>query len=233
MNMLKQVIIHLVATLLRIQQTSHLSQVCKYKPLPTGAPANRNHPACPTLTINAMCSSISYAHVATTRLSELIHKLLVELGNAAYPFRARREESGPKVQSPLLLSETGTRHNTDTCCVKQAKAVVLIGSLASLLSRLDRLGGQSDGREQVHGALRGLAGDTFHFLESLVEGVGAGVKAVEDVVVFLLVERVRGAAWLRRVDHDLNHALADDGGAEHDGDELVDLRNDLETSKVS
>lgn len=157
----------------------------------------------------------------------------MELGNPPDPFRARREESGPEVQRPFLLSEPGTRYNTDSRCVKQAKAVILISSFAGLLSRLDRLRRQSDGREQVHGALRGLTGDAFHFLESLVEGVGARVEAVKDVVVFLLVERVGGAAGLGWVDHDLNHALADDRGAEHDGDELVDLRDDLLSNKVS
>ena len=76
----------------------------------------------------------------------------MELGNPPNPLRTRCEESGPEVQSPFLLSEPGTGHDTDTRRVEQAKAVILIWSLAGLLSRLDRLGRQCDGREQVHGA---------------------------------------------------------------------------------
>lgn len=49
------------------------------------------------------------------------------------------------------------------------------------------------------------------------------LQTVEDAVVLLLVEFVRGLTLARGVDHEFDEALADDGGAEHDRDELVDL----------
>jgi hypothetical protein len=57
--------------------------------------------------------------------------------------------------------------------------------------------------------------------------VGAGFEAGEDVVVFLLVEGVGWGAFLGGVGHYFDHALPDYGGAEHDGDEFVDLLDDL------
>lgn len=60
-----------------------------------------------------------------------------------------------------------------------------------------------------------------------MQGVGALAQAVEDAVVLFLVERVAGVAGDRGVHHELDEALADDGRAQHDGDELVDVGLDL------
>jgi hypothetical protein len=73
----------------------------------------------------------------------------------------------------------------------------------------------------------GSARDAFHLLEGVVQGVGAGFEACEDVVVFFFVLGVGGGAFLGWVDHYFDHALADDGWAEHDADEFVDLLDDL------
>jgi hypothetical protein len=131
------------------------------------------------------------------------------------------------MQRALLLSKPTTRHNTHTRRLQQPHTIEIICVLASFLRCLDSLLRQVDGREEVHGACGRRAADAFHFLESVVEGVGAGVQAGEDCVVFLLVEGVRGRAFAGRVGHDFDHALPDYGRAEHDGDEFVDLLDDL------
>lgn len=56
-----------------------------------------------------------------------------------------------------------------------------------------------------------------------MQSSGALLEAVEDVVVLLVIQLERGLTRSGRVDHELDQALANDGGAEHDGDELVDV----------
>ena len=87
------------------------------------------------------------------RLLELLHKLLVELDNAASPFGAGREERRPEMQSALLLPEAGARNDADTCRVQHAEAVELVGGAAFLLGLLDGLFWQVDGGEEIHGDL--------------------------------------------------------------------------------
>ena len=152
----------------------------------------------------------------------------MELLDPAHPLGARRKESGPEVKSALLLSEAAARNDADTGSLEETHAVEVVGVLALLLRFIDGLLGQSDGREEVHGTGGRGAADALHLLESVVESVGARVQAREDVVVFFLVEIVGGGAFFGRVDHDFDHALADDGRAEHDADELVDLLDDLD-----
>jgi len=159
--------------------------------------------------------------------TELIHELLMELLDPAHPLSARRKESRPEMESALLLSEAAAGNDANTGSLEETHAVEVVCVLALLLRGIDGLLRQCDGREQVHGAGGRGAADALHLLESVVEGVGARVEAGVDVVVFLLVELVGGGAFLGRVDHDFDHALADDGRAEHDADELVDLLDDL------
>jgi hypothetical protein len=151
----------------------------------------------------------------------------MELRDPAHPLRPRREECRPEVQCPLLLPETIARHDADTRRIQQSQAVILIRMLARLVRGLDRLLREFDCGEQVHRPLRGLALHALHFLEGVVEGVRAFVEGVVDVVVFLAVQGVGGVAFPRGVDHGFHDALADDGRAEHDGDEFVDLGDDL------
>jgi hypothetical protein len=159
--------------------------------------------------------------------AELLHKLAVELLNPTHPLRTRRQESRPEMQRALLLPKPTTRHNADAGSLEQAHAVELVRVLAGLLGGVDGLLRQRYGREQVHGARGRGAGHALHLLEGVVQGVGAGFEAGKDVVVFFLVLRVRGGAFLRWVHHYFDHALADDGGAEHDADEFVDLFDNL------
>ena len=49
------------------------------------------------------------------------------------------------------------------------------------------------------------------------------MQVVEDGVVLFFVEGVGGFIGFGGVDHAVDEALADDGGAEHDADEFVDL----------
>lgn len=177
---------------------------------------------------NPFLSSSSKKPKNKSSLTELLHKLAVELLNPADPLGARRQESRPEMQRALLLPESTTGDNADAGSLEQAHAVELIGVLAGGLRGVDGLLRQGDGREQVHGARGRGAGHAFHLLEGVVEGVGAGFEAGEDVVVFFLVLRVGGGAFFGRVHHHFDHALADDGRAEHDADEFVDLFDDLE-----
>jgi hypothetical protein len=151
----------------------------------------------------------------------------VELLDPADPLGARRQESRPEVKSALLLSEAAAGNNTDTGSLEETHAVEVVGVLALLLREVDGLLRQCDGREEVHGAGGRGAADALHLLEGVVEGMGARVETGVDVVVLLLVELVRGRAFFGRVDHDFYHTLTDDGRAEHDADELVDLLDDL------
>lgn len=160
-------------------------------------------------------------------LTILIHELLVELDNVPNPLGTRRKEGSAEVQATLLLSESGAGNQANAGSLQELHAVELIRGAALLGSGLGGLGGQVDGREEVHGSLGRAALDALHLLKGLVERGGALLHALVDTPVLLLVELVGGLAGLGRVDHQLDQALADDGGAEHDADELVDLLLDF------
>lgn len=160
-------------------------------------------------------------------LPVLVHKLLVEVDNALHPLGTRSEERSAEVQGALLLTESAAGNDADARLVEELEAVKLVCVAALGLGGVDGALGQLDGGEEVHGALGLGALDALHLRESLVQGVGALAQAVVDAVVLLVVELVRGLARLGRVDHELDEALADDGGAEHDGDELVNVGLDL------
>ena len=63
-------------------------------------------------------------------LPVLIHELLVKLGNAANPLRARSQESGTEMQSAFLLAESVTRNDADAGGFEESHAVKLIGGAA-------------------------------------------------------------------------------------------------------
>ena len=157
----------------------------------------------------------------------LLHKLLVKLDNAPHPLRPRRQKRSPEMQRPLLLPKSTPGHDANARSLQQPHAVKLVRRPALRGGRLGRLGRQLDGREEVHAPLRLSALDALHLAKGLVQGGGAFLEAVEDARELLVVELVRGVAGLGRVDHELDEALADDRGAERDGDELVDLGLDL------
>lgn len=133
--------------------------------------------------------------------SELLHELLVELGDSANPLSARSEESGSEMQSALLLSKATSCNDTDTGCIEQSQAVVLIWLSTFLLGLLDSLGRESNGGEEVHGAGGRLAGHSFHLAESLVEGGGTLLEAVEDTALFSMVGLVGRVSFDRWLDH--------------------------------
>lgn len=160
-------------------------------------------------------------------LSVLVEELLVELDDAANPLGAGGQEGGSEVEGALLLAETGAGDDADTGGLEEAHAVELVGLPALGGGGLGGLLGEGDGGEEVHGALGSGALDALHLVKGLVQGVGTLAETLEDSVVLLLVELVRGLALLGGVDHELDDALSDDGGAEHDGDELVDVGLDL------
>jgi hypothetical protein len=87
-------------------------------------------------------------------LTELLHKLAVELLDPADPLGTRRQEGCPEVERALLLSETTTRNNADTGSLEQPHAVELVGALAGALRGVDGLLRECDAREEVHGAGR-------------------------------------------------------------------------------
>lgn len=159
-------------------------------------------------------------------LTVLVHELLVELDDATNPLGARGEESSPEMEGALALAEAGAGDDADAGSFEEPHAVELIGSAALGGGSLGSLGGQLDGGEEVHGALGLAALDTFHLGEGGMKSESALLEAVEDGVVLLVVELVRGLALLGGVDHELDKTLAEDGGAEGDGNKLVDLSLD-------
>lgn len=160
-------------------------------------------------------------------LPVLVHELLVKLDNAAHPLGAGSKESSAEVQGALGLSESAAGNDADAGGVEELHGVELVGGAALGLGGVDGLLGEGDGGEEVHGALGLGAVDALHLVKGLVQGGGALLEAVEDALVLLVVELKRGLAGAGRVDHEVDHALADDGGAEHDGDKLVDVGLDL------
>lgn len=84
-----------------------------------------------------------------------------------------------------------------------------------------------DGGEEIHAPLGLLTLDALHTLEGVEEGVGALPEAGLDAFVFGAVELVGRVARGRGVALHLDEALADDGRAEHDADEFVDLGGDV------
>lgn len=158
----------------------------------------------------------------------------MELDDAVNPLGTRRQERSTEVQRAFSLAETATSDCADTGSLKELHAVELISLAALGSSSVVSLLGQLDGGEEIHGALRSTALNALHLLKGLVQGIGTLAKAVEDGVVLLVVELVGRLSGLGRVDHDFDEALADDGGAEHNGDKLVDvgLNCGIETDKL-
>jgi hypothetical protein len=97
-------------------------------------------------------ADIVFLNVASST-AELIHEVLVELGNTADPVGARSQESRPEMKSTLLLTKARARNHTDTGRVEKTRAVELIGLATLLRSRLHCLGRQGNRGEEVHGAL--------------------------------------------------------------------------------
>lgn len=75
-----------------------------------------------------------------SHLPVFIHKLLVELDNAAHPLRPRGEERGAEMQRPFLLAESGSRNDADAGGLEQAHGVELVRGAALGPGRLGRLG---------------------------------------------------------------------------------------------
>lgn len=151
----------------------------------------------------------------------------MELDDAAHPLGAGSEKGGAEVQGALDLPEAAARDDADASGLEQLHGVELVGRAAVCVGGVDGLFGEGDGGEEVHGALGLGAADALHLGKGLVEGRGALLEAAKDALVLLVVEGKRGLAGAGRVDHELDHALADDGSAEHDGDKLVDVGLDL------
>lgn len=152
-----------------------------------------------------------------------VHKLAVELDDAPNPFCAGGEEGGAEVQAAILLAETRAGNDADARGLEEAHAVKLVGGAALGGGSLGSLGREVDGGEEVHAALRRTALYALHLLKGLVKSGGALAKPVVNGVVLLLVQLVAWLAGLRGVDHEVDETLADDGGAEHDADKLVNL----------
>lgn len=147
----------------------------------------------------------------------------MEFDNAADPFSTRGKECGSEVKSSLFLAETASRNDANTGGIEQLHAVEGVGCATIGSSSFDSLLGEMDGREEVHGTLGLVALNAFHLGESLVQSSGTLLEAVEDVVVLLVVQLEGGLSSSGRVDHELDEALANDRGTEHDGHELVDV----------
>lgn len=77
----------------------------------------------------------------------------MEVDDAADPLGAGGKEGGAEMPGALPLTETGAGNGADTRGVEHAQSVELIGLAALILGLLDSLGGELDGREEVHGTL--------------------------------------------------------------------------------
>src|SRR5690606_19305808 len=136
---------------------------------------------------------------------------------------------GTEVPLALLLSKSASGNNAYTGGLDHAFAVIFVGLLPEFQGLSDGLGRESDCWEEIHGALGLLALDALHLLECFVEGESAGAETVVNSLILRLVECVRRLAFLWWVDHETDKTLANNGRAEEDGNQLVNLSADLGT----
>lgn len=147
----------------------------------------------------------------------------MELLDPSNPLRSRRKERCPEMPLALLLTKAASWNQAYTGSLQEPLAVVLIRLLAQFQGLNNSLLWECDRGEEIHGSLWLLALDALHLLEGFVEREGTGAEAGVDAVEFGLVELVGFVALLRWGNHQINEALTDDGRAEIDGDELIDL----------
>lgn len=83
----------------------------------------------------------------------LLHELGVELDDAFDPVGAGSEECCAEVVCAFLLAKAGAGDGADAGGIEHLEAVELIGGATFGLGGFDGLGGEVDGREEVHGAL--------------------------------------------------------------------------------
>lgn len=75
--------------------------------------------------------------------------------------------------------------------------------------------------------LRILALNSLHLFERLEECSRSVLQALENTVVFLLIQRITRIPFHWRIDLHLDKALTNDGRTQADTDEFVDLRRDF------
>jgi len=144
----------------------------------------------------------------------------------------RRQESDTEVICTVTLTEARTRNHTDTSTLQKLESIEGIRRQFSSLCSLDGLGGQNDTREEVHCTRRLGASEALEGVDSSAQLEGTTLERLDDVVLLLLIELIRGLSGLGRIDHAVHDDLTHSVGAESDGHHLVQLSVDLREEVV-
>ena len=168
-------------------------------------------------------------------VSILGHEFLVELGEVEEHVghvlfaRQKGEANVPRVGG---LTETRARDGADTGSFEELMAVENVRKLFLGVGGFDGFGGHIDGGEGIHGTISRVARDTRERVQSVDNELGAALERVVNVVAFLN-ELVKGfISRLGGIDHERDHELTKDIGAQVDGAELVVLVHDLLSDAV-
>jgi len=134
----------------------------------------------------------------------------------------RRQESDTEVISAFTLTKARAGDNTDTSCFEESKRIEGISRDVSSLSSFDSLRRQSDAGEEVHGTRRLGASEALKGVDSTTQLDSTTLERLDDIILLLLVELIRGLSGLGRIDHAVHDELTHGVGAEGDGLHLIE-----------
>lgn len=152
---------------------------------------------------------------------------LGEIGEHVGHVLLAREEGEADVVGARSLTETRTGDGADAGSLEELVAVEDVGGLFLGVGSVDGLGGEEDGGEGVHGTVGGVAGDARKGVEGGNDQFGSALERRVDVVAFRGELFERGVAGFGGIDHEGDHELSEDVGAQVDGAEFVVFVHDV------
>jgi len=144
----------------------------------------------------------------------------------------RRKEGDAEVISSFTLTKTRARNNTDTSGLKKGKRIEGISRHVGSFSSFNGLWWKCNAGEEIHGTRRLGAGETFKGVDGTAQLDSTTLERLNDVVLLLLIELIRGISRLGRINHAVHDNLTHGVGAESDGNHLVEHGMDLREEVV-
>mmetsp|Transcript_80853 Transcript_80853/g.121524 ORF Transcript_80853/g.121524 Transcript_80853/m.121524 type:complete len:233 (+) Transcript_80853:88-786(+) len=120
----------------------------------------------------------------------------------------------PHMVGPLLLPEATAWDGADAGGFEQGERVEGVGFQAEAVRLGDRALGDLDLGERIHGAFQRPHRNALHGVELVVEGLALSVEALVNRLCLLLPQRVGDVAFAGRVEHEVDHDLAVEAGAQ-------------------
>ena len=142
------------------------------------------------------------------------------------------KDGRPKVEGAFPLTKPRARNDADTGGLQQSKGIECISCHACLLGGSNRLLGQVDLRESVHGPHHGIARNPLDRVEGLCHKLGSLSKRLQDSVNLSLPA---GEAWISLswwVHHNIHTSLTNHCGTQLEGGTVSELEKQKSNRKT-